>query len=71
MELIIISIIASIVTYLVPKGMAKMVALLGAILTLGYNAFMLNSFTADGVKRFVFDKPWFSDAIHFLLVLME
>jgi len=39
--------------------------LLGAILTLGYNAFMLNSFTADGVKRFVFDKPWFSDAIHF------
>ena len=65
MELILISIIASIITYFVPKGMAKMVALLGAILTLAYNSFMLQSFVADGTKKFVFDTPWFSDAVHF------
>ena len=65
MELIIISAIAAVFVFFMPKGIAKMAALLGAILTLGYNALMLNTFTADGLKRFAYDTPWFSDKVHF------
>ena len=69
MELIFISIIASIVTYLVPTKLSKMVALLGAVLTLAYNSFMLKSFVADGTKQFVFDAPWFSETVHFSVAI--
>ena len=64
MELILIPIITGIVAAFSGKT-SRWVAMLGSIATLAILAVKLSHFNADGSFNFIFDKPWFSNAIHF------
>lgn len=64
MELILIPIITGIIAALSGKW-SKWVAIVGSLVGLVITAIWLSKFNADGSFNFVFDRVWFSKAIHF------